>query len=764
MAVAEVNIQNAHIASQEGNTFHLSFSLTNGKGVQAGVHYSVQLVPASSPQTVADEKDYDETLVLAENSTTNRDIVYEAPAALSGAYVLYIVGGNDSGFPLGIASIDNVTLSGTSGVAIAPETCRLNTSKQSPGTATTASGIVVGSGQSLYLSCTITNTSTSSITVTPSFVIKSRGAYGALAKTSAPDTSATTLAAGAKKSVTIAVPVAADAGLYKGFFSLVVGTDKSNTIPFAYSRNGISATVVNISPDKDRYHKGETAKLSVLWNGSGVFTPMITATITNVSGGSCGTATMQATGPGMQDVMVPITSACVNPQITVALAGADGTALAQKSVAVPSSPLKLFSSAWGGLLLLVILIVAVVVLMAIKKRLGRKTISALALFVVVGLTPFVHAHATTFFLNSDVMLNLGIDSTVYNQGDHIKVNAQVSNSSGTTTYPISLSAVTVNNSSVQLFGGSVTLAPGQNVIDNTKQFNAPSTGNYTVDFTAGVNGPIYVKVADTDDDGYRNLPTESSCPGGDGRADVGWTNHYNYYNVTETVSFFSDPTATTPLDVSGLGLKLKLQYYDIPSDNGFGYPPPSPFGSPSMTAVNSGTSYSYLGANSYYMDYTLHWGSSSCDQEAFSGVVSNGTASEQVTYALLDGSDLTVPYIILPPIPTTNISANPQYFYDGTSVTVSWSSQYANSCTGSGFSTSGNTSGYATVTPSATTTYSLTCTNLAGSNTDSVTLTDLGSPPPPSGGMCNEWPGISQGCLGACVPDPSHTGYEICQQ
>jgi hypothetical protein len=660
-----------------------------------------------------------------------------------------------------------VTLSGTSGVAIAPETCHLNTSKQSPGTATTASGIVVGSGQSLYLSCTITNTSTSSITVTPSFVIKSRGAYGALAKTSAPDTSAITLDAGAKKSVTIAVPVAADAGLYKGFFSLVVGTDKSNTIPFTYSRNGVSATVVNISPDKDRYHKGETAKLSVLWNGSGVFTPMITATITNVSGGSCGTATMQATGPGMQDVMVPITSACVNPQITVALAGADGTALAQKSVAVPSSPLKLFSSAWGGLLLLVILIVAVVVLMAIKKRLGRKTISALVLFVVVGLTPFVHAHATQYQINSDVSLDIGIQnntnqsSSSYSNGDKLQVTATLHNASSTITYPVSLSALTINNSTVQVFAPTTVLSPGGTAFSSSTIFtvSTPSSGTYTVDFTAGVNGPIYVKVVDADNYGFRYLTTPNQCPGGSGGGLGTFLAPYPYNNATETVSFFSDPSATTPIDISGLNLKLNVQSYRI--EENFGSPVPL---GDTFFSINSGTSYSYEAASSYFFGYTLQYGSTSCDQQQFTGYVKpDGSAYESAGYAILDGSYLPVPYIVLPPAPSASISANSQYFYEGDNVTLLWSSQYATSCTGTGFSTSGNTSGSVTIAPSSTTTYSVTCTNLAGSDTASVTLTDLGSPPPP-GGMCNEWPGISQGCLGACVPDPSHTGYEICQQ
>lgn len=62
-----------------------------------------------------------------------------------------------------------------------------------------------------------------------------------------------------------------------------------------------------------------------------------------------------------------------------------------------------------------------------------------------------------------------------------------------------------------------------------------------------------------------------------------------------------------------------------------------------------------------------------------------------------------------PPQPSATLTASPSTFTPGSSVTLSWSSQRATSCRGSGFSTNGATRGSVTVTPSGNTTYRITC-------------------------------------------------------
>ena len=69
-----------------------------------------------------------------------------------------------------------------------------------------------------------------------------------------------------------------------------------------------------------------------------------------------------------------------------------------------------------------------------------------------------------------------------------------------------------------------------------------------------------------------------------------------------------------------------------------------------------------------------------------------------------------------PTAPTLSFSANPSGIAPGASSTLSWSSTNATSCSGTGFSPSG-VSGSLAVSPTVTTTYSITCTGSGGSTT-----------------------------------------------
>jgi Peptidase A4 family len=75
-----------------------------------------------------------------------------------------------------------------------------------------------------------------------------------------------------------------------------------------------------------------------------------------------------------------------------------------------------------------------------------------------------------------------------------------------------------------------------------------------------------------------------------------------------------------------------------------------------------------------------------------------------------------------PPFTTASLSASPTKISSGQSSTLSWSSTNATSCAGGGFTASG-TSGSAVVSPSVTTSYSVTCNGLGGSATALATVT-----------------------------------------
>jgi len=77
----------------------------------------------------------------------------------------------------------------------------------------------------------------------------------------------------------------------------------------------------------------------------------------------------------------------------------------------------------------------------------------------------------------------------------------------------------------------------------------------------------------------------------------------------------------------------------------------------------------------------------------------------------------------LPPSPTADISASPSSVSSGGAVTITWSSGNTNSCTGTGFSTAGATSGTVTVNPTVNTTYSIACDNGIIRAIDQATVT-----------------------------------------
>jgi hypothetical protein len=84
---------------------------------------------------------------------------------------------------------------------------------------------------------------------------------------------------------------------------------------------------------------------------------------------------------------------------------------------------------------------------------------------------------------------------------------------------------------------------------------------------------------------------------------------------------------------------------------------------------------------------------------------------------------------VVPP-PTVTLTANPTSLTSGQTSTLTWSSTNASSCTASGgWSGARATSGTQSVSPTSTTTYTLACTGIGGTTSQSATVT-VGSAPP----------------------------------
>jgi hypothetical protein len=105
------------------------------------------------------------------------------------------------------------------------------------------------------------------------------------------------------------------------------------------------------------------------------------------------------------------------------------------------------------------------------------------------------------------------------------------------------------------------------------------------------------------------------------------------------------------------------------------------------------------------------------------GPTSNGNTWWQVSFndGLTGWTYQSGVAAVSPTAPTVSFSANPASVPPGVSSTLSWSSTNATSCSGAGFSPSG-ASGSLSVLPTATTTYSITCSGSSGSTTQSAAV------------------------------------------
>ena len=98
---------------------------------------------------------------------------------------------------------------------------------------------------------------------------------------------------------------------------------------------------------------------------------------------------------------------------------------------------------------------------------------------------------------------------------------------------------------------------------------------------------------------------------------------------------------------------------------------------------------------------------------SYSVTCSNGSASASANATVT----------VTAPAPTASLTANPASITSGQSSILTWSSTNATRCTGTGFSTGNAISGSASVAPTTTTSYFVTCTNGSASASANATVT-----------------------------------------
>jgi hypothetical protein len=267
--VATVNLVNPRIVSQDNNNFKIAFGISNKEGLQAGVKYGIQLVPDSA-KYIADEKVYEESLTLNENTTIKREITYGAPSNLSGSYTLYLLINNESSFPFAMNSLGKVKLSAsTKGIQIMNDSCYLQVEgeKGSPHYAL-MQNVDISAEEKLKLTCTAVNETSSPMSAIPFFETRYFSSYGKVATQTGGDFTAVALGKNEKKTFSLVLPKGDAPGFYSMKVGLVSNGDSSNNLSVKYIISGTNATLHKLSLDKDYYKAGDKGEVSVIWSAS----------------------------------------------------------------------------------------------------------------------------------------------------------------------------------------------------------------------------------------------------------------------------------------------------------------------------------------------------------------------------------------------------------------------------------------------------------------------------------------------------------------
>jgi len=342
--LAKVNIKDAKILLQEKNYFDISFSITNEMGVQNGVKYGVQLVEQTDKGPfIVDEKVYDESLTLPENSTVTKKISYVAPAILNGTYKLFLVSKNTSGFTFDYSYVGQVKISSlTKGVEISPESCTVSIIGDKTNTQyKLGQQLSILPTQDLNLVCTVVNGSDKTVESTPSFATTDKTVYGKSISVGEKKLASIILKAKESKSFSVIIPKATIPNLYYVNMSLKSGDTSSNSVGTQYFIRGNVATIENLSLDKDSYRYFDTAKLTLVWNylaadnsttnNSVIFNAVITDGENKECANPYTKTLVQDFANPKIEIPISINKTCYNPTVLVTLKDASGNTLDEKS-------------------------------------------------------------------------------------------------------------------------------------------------------------------------------------------------------------------------------------------------------------------------------------------------------------------------------------------------------------------------------------------------------------------------------------------------
>ncbi len=393
--ISNVNLGEAKLERQDGRKLRISFKLDNQdkKAWSQGVRYGADLIRTSKEgdQTLVDSFTAAESLNIAPQQSQQLAFDYTVPSSLAGSFTIVVKAYNEGGVTLGLGHIQNVMFAGEADVIIVQtEECVLRISGDSK-KYSLSQGVDFTQEETLTLSCPVINRSNNTAFLTPTFETFFRNRFGKTVKTESPlATNSRIFLPNEEKTLDIVIPHAMKPQAYDVKVTLHEESESkmvSNSVFAHYVLNGTSATIQEVSFNKDSYQEGETLKATLFTSasadgfigargGSGPLAQDADAVVAlrvtdRESGQNCITPLTQTIALSLQSTVLtaPVIRKCMAPQASVTLSNEEGALFDTRDIAlakpmmmsvagIPVSPLtmKRVALAFGGIFLLIGLI------------------------------------------------------------------------------------------------------------------------------------------------------------------------------------------------------------------------------------------------------------------------------------------------------------------------------------------------------------------------------------------------------------------------
>lgn len=467
VTLAKVNLQGAKIISQEGNTINISFNLNNREGAQSGVKYGIKLLEiAEGRDMVREEYVYPEILSLPSNSITEKTISFTPSFNIKGEYEVIISAKNYSGLPLGVGNLGKVTFTEQQKtVEIISETCSTFVEKSGnkvPNANTNT--LVVSTNDKIFLNCVIKNNLNENVSITPKYETYLKTLYGEEVLGLPESKENITLRPLEEKSYNFSIPKSNLPQSYLTRISLQNETIKSNNITVSYLISGLSATIQNVSLDKNSYKANEKATISFFWTSSATNKEELTsislkADIVNKNKRSCieSPINTQMAGVGFIEIPVTISKSCDDPEVTISLLDATGKILDQKALIFEANEkTNLFAGKMGIVAITILVLLVIAGLIIYFRNLKKKddhhddnhpksghiegAMLTILFALVISFIPGGLAKADTYYVTASgvdyyygdsygygtVIINANLDSSSYSFGDPMYLSSSIS--------------------------------------------------------------------------------------------------------------------------------------------------------------------------------------------------------------------------------------------------------------------------------------------------------------------------------------------------